>query len=1789
MSRAPRRLKIHQSTIPQKGLQDTPVRRPPTEQADFETAAPQQKKESVLKSLEPWSFQVDQAVFFDTCLPPCPDYLKEIVTLLRQENKFAIFQGGTPAQMTANENTVFKELEVLVDGIVDAVVRISKQKGGLLKPKKIFRCNPNGVPESRRRKNLSRPDCYVLLPNATQESEPVQWSDIVITGEVKKEEEGDKTRDNDYKLIWSHHHLLCEDPTRATSLAFAIENTSMRLWFCNRSFIMTSTPFNFLTDHELTVRFFASVMFADVDQLGWDPTMQPVDGTDKFDISVHSRKGAGRIFRTEKLISDVRANSLIGSATRIWLVREVVDGEPSKQLFVLKDYWIDHDRRREGTIYTALHDHSTQPTEHFLTLIIDGDVHVQGIGQEHHPATQTAWLPKDAQSYLPKLSTSFATSKTAATGANIRALSVREVGKPTVRVHYRVVVDSLPPALSEISLFRDIYRGLAGAVEAAHEMHKDGWVHRNIGIGSICVHGEGSNLKVKLVDFEYVRSMKDTTSHRRRSGVVEFLSVEVKAGAYHHQSLEKRASTVVCVPFRYNPLHDLESLLWVAIYILSTSRVILGDKILHNPPPRQIMQAHSLFYADDWYLHRQNLLMSGMGCRELVGCFPPILGPIAEKVNQLLIELSLAFKNAEVDVSTIDAKVGDTLAKTFQEYFEDIADGLCGDVHLECAFTSDEAFLMTQDDGEASDSQGDSAPPPPLLVQTASGFAPQFNDESSSLDNLEAVVSHSVGAVLETDNNMEPVASGDESDATETSHVQGLHSVGSILGESQASIPSGDNEVRPTAAAPTDDSESPPLASNKRKPRKRQEKGILQPSRRSARIAGQAAPDYKADVAWKGSIIPMKMGDRILVTNPTSSMDKVITREAVKNDLQSVCGEASVTLLGDMTGLDMSSDMVVATAAQGELASASPSLLILSPTAQPHSLSILWSRNHLESRLTRRLLSQKLSPTRSEQARTPPPSMDRKESQATLKVSSRGNSTGRREEGRVELDYLVMRCNNAYRSGRYPDASYVGKDNDERSDLRCNRHADAFLEYGWVMEQHLRNGEYTSYIPCYSPSAVQMIVSYPTLSKASHVIQTPHGRAVQIPLASFLHNVLPPLQPGLDPMKVVYTLLRTRKRSYAGNAITRKGRWRGFPQDLSKAECPKDISFRSLRNVSRGITRAAGLKKDSMSLHHNPTPRMLSESRDISSLPDVYFSNSEEKTHNWHDIAVLGELKKAATINDIEDNICKVTWSMERCMHSDSRRRFIFAFTIEDAHMRLWYCDQSQILVCTPFNFITDHHPVVHFFLSVMYASPADIGLDPTVLLLKDGKQYDITVLSNDGHSRTYRTLELLADGSAELCGKGTRVWKASRVEGGHVIGKPVVLKDSWPDIELCPEGMIYQEVQSTGERQCTSDSLFATVEWHGDVHLDHSGSDAIDCTPSFSATGARVDVPLSSRHDYQSTHIASRLARRLVHYRIVFSEVCSPLSQETSLVSIFRVLSRISLALQHLHETGWVHRDLSPGNILLCGDVGILADLEYTKKMGQGREHRIGTRDFISVEVDFQRYLLEGYQLGPDDSPPDRSPFRYNPLHDLESLWWIAANFIRTKCIANNNGPSPAATKPSSSSISEVQPSLSVRERRVDTLIQPYHFWRDTRVLPEPLVQIADKLDDLRRQVTLRYLAVEKHTGSIDKACADGLHEAFHQTFAEIAQTASYRNLLLQDPGSVNPAYVRPESLHGHPHTCDHSDPNNRGIVVEHRSSTQQADSSLGRKRKRGREDAPSSSRLWPYLPRKAKRRQVE
>ena len=45
----------------------------------------------------------------------------------------------------------------------------------------------------------------------------------------------------------------------------------------------------------------------------------------------------------------------------------------------------------------------------------------------------------------------------------------------------------------------------------------------------------------------------------------------------------------------------------------------------------------------------------------------------------------------------------------------------------------------------------------------------------------------------------------------------------------------------------------------------------------------------------------------------------------------------------------------------------------------------------------------------------------------------------------------------------YPGAKYVVRDTGERIDLRYNKRADAFLQYGWIVERHLKDGEYAKF------------------------------------------------------------------------------------------------------------------------------------------------------------------------------------------------------------------------------------------------------------------------------------------------------------------------------------------------------------------------------------------------------------------------------------------------------------------------------------------------------------------------------------------------------------------------------------------------------------------------------------------------------------------------------------------------------------------------------------------------------
>ncbi|KAI6032182.1 hypothetical protein BKA83DRAFT_4558367 [Pisolithus microcarpus] len=79
-----------------------------------------------------------------------------------------------------------------------------------------------------------------------------------------------------------------------------------------------------------------------------------------------------------------------------------------------------------------------------------------------------------------------------------------------------------------------------------------------------------------------------------------------------------------------------------------------------------------------------------------------------------------------------------------------------------------------------------------------------------------------------------------------------------------------------------------------------------------------------------------------------------------------------------------------------------------------------------------------------------------------------------------------------------------------------------------------------------------------------------------------------------------------------------------------------------------------------------------------------------------------------------------------------------------------------------------------------------------------------------------------------------------------------------------------------------------------------------------------------------------------------------------------------VHAALQFLHSVDWVHRVISSGNVLHSSEMSKLVDPEYAKHMDSNTTHEVRTTQSPQRR-------------------PQLVPFKFNPLHDMESLWWIA------------------------------------------------------------------------------------------------------------------------------------------------------------------------------------------------------
>ncbi|KAJ6511324.1 hypothetical protein C8R47DRAFT_1314324 [Mycena vitilis] len=345
-----------------------------------------------------------------------------------------------------------------------------------------------------------------------------------------------------------------------------------------------------------------------------------------------------------------------------------------------------------------------------------------------------------------------------------------------------------------------------------------------------------------------------------------------------------------------------------------------------------------------------------------------------------------------------------------------------------------------------------------------------------------------------------------------------------------------------------------------------------------------------------------------------------------------------------------------------------------------------------------------------------------------------------------------------------------------------------------------------------------------------------------------------------------------------------------------------------------------------------------------------------------------------------ESNEHELLWSCQTVLRDDPCRRFSFGVSLDGAELRMWFFSRAEELVSSPLNCLKEVSALSQVFARLAFATPEQLGYDTTMSRIVDDAgsvQMKITLSEN-----VYITKRLLSDRCTDaVCGRTTRVWEAYSEDDPERTS--VAIKDLWTSVDAVQEGSQLLELHDKLRSLADPATPRPAAEYFLTV-LDHG----------FVRTSEGVDdhtMDVMTRGQVPPTDLAHHPRK---HYRIVFKEVGTPVHRLRTLSEMMHALADATRALSLLYMLGLVHRDVSPGNILFIDGHGKLTDLEYLKSFRgthspQPTGRFIGTADYASGEAALGMYC---FVPRPEDiyRPPPRPTFRFNPLHDLESTFWI-------------------------------------------------------------------------------------------------------------------------------------------------------------------------------------------------------
>ncbi|KAF4622215.1 hypothetical protein D9613_009193 [Agrocybe pediades] len=673
-----------------------------------------------------------------------------------------------------------------------------------------------------------------------------------------------------------------------------------------------------------------------------------------------------------------------------------------------------------------------------------------------------------------------------------------------------------------------------------------------------------------------------------------------------------------------------------------------------------------------------------------------------------------------------------------------------------------------------------------------------------------------------------------------------------------------------------------------------------------------------------------------------------------------------------------------------------------------------------------------------------------------------------------------------------------------------------------------------------------------------------------------------------------------------------KGVFRPFDKPLPSLETtaylPLENITKAIATAASGVQEFASTRTQNYVYRHCPSKRIHSDIAGSNNEVDAHEPSAKVKGKVCaRDIASVLEFrtKEMGDLSNSADNNVKVVSANVQIMNEDPRRMFSYRFTIEGYEMSMWYFCRSHSVEAGSLSLNDPNHlkRLVTILTSFMFATDEEMGYDPTITLHEaNGKTQYTYRIPGSPKDRFFRTTGTIDDyRSLNITGRRTpptekEIQQSIFANIEEFLGCSILppKKADLAELRVKHAHLLKDEAFKRYFMTIVTDYKGCETRLYDKDRMSVI-PDILETNvlPSkFAALPDRQEISVNRRPGLDAEAPAEHKYATKRQYRVVFQELCTEVGKLETLGEVMDVLEEILIPLQLMHCAGWVHRDISCGNILAykADDrwQAKLSDLEYAKKFSpqtndtESKDPKTGTPDFMPYEILKREYIrisdrevaaqnaLAKKGKGPvellkeeiyargvksrgknssggqantvNDSRKTSYTVAHNPQHDVESLFWLGLW---------------TATLRVDHDVSRQWAHFIFRHTLTLTTARKNAFEKD---IYDPLLTILDPdiaepfalaFELFRTRLRSDYIEREKADDVFDLNTYKDVYLYAAEFFEAIQTSSNWRQLKLTNPPRDPPRAKRPRTISKPPTASGSGEPQSESSTSARRKSS--------------------------------------